>query len=150
MMLRIARPHWRRLTALAQLLLFAFSASTSLLPCEATGTVSGRPHHVAMSSAPVVHAHGQVADVAMADAHADHTMHRLVENDAALPLETSTTPAPPTAPCPLVVGCVGMMEWSVDVAIRTTESTIVVAAPLGDMLRHTTVIRDIASPPPRA
>ena len=143
-----------------QLLLFAFSAGTSLLPCEATGTATGRPHHAApsteASNADALNADARNADAqhvaSAASAHAHHAEHAVVADVPESASDATSSPAgtPTDAPCPLVVGCIGMMEWTVDVSIRTTESTIVVAAPMGYVLQHTTVARDIASPPPRA
>lgn len=125
----------RRVLAFVQLMLFAFSASTSLLPClHSAMTHAVGSHGAATAAAPAHHAsmpHAPTHDASVAHTPVNHAPTH----------ETS---------CPWVVGCAGVAQLSLDAAWRSAEHRASTVAPVGIMLRHVTTDRDIDAPPPRA
>lgn len=133
----VTHRRWRPLSAVVQLLLFAFSASTSLLPC-ANDMVSSATQLVAEHHA---------------SAHASHGSHAAPSQSAPEPAHSSQhAPAShtPSGSCPWVVGCTGMVQLALETSWRLLETTPVVSAPMGVVLRAVYAERDVESPPPRA
>ncbi|MEQ1690359.1 MAG: hypothetical protein ABMA00_03690 [Gemmatimonas sp.] len=133
----VARP--RQLLAFAQLLLFVFSSSTSLLPCAhgsaTNGSITSRAHH-APSPTTVTHQHGASHDLSLSVVSSDRT-----------PVKSSIPPA--DTDCPWVVGCAGLVRVDVESPWRTIESPMPDVAPVGLTLRQVAADRDVESPPPR-
>ena len=140
---------WRRFSAVVQLILFAFSASTSLLPCAndmgaSTTEQVAIAHHVANSS-PDSHAlHASNASHDASSSHASHTTEDA--SPPAAPVHHGAT----SSSCPWVVGCTGMAQFEFESSWRVLETTPVVSAPAGVVLRAVTAEREVESPPPRA
>ena len=135
---------WRRLSAFVQLALFAFSASTSLLPCatEMSASATGQ----------ATTAHHAAASPASDTEHASHMSHGAVIQDAPESMSAAhQVPAssPPSNACPWVVGCTGMVQFAFDATWRLLETAPVVSAPIGVTLRAVYAERDVESPPPR-
>lgn len=122
----------RRALALVQLLLFVLSTSSVLLPCAHDG--GG--------------AHGSPTQAVSHDV----ASHDMASHDMASRESSSGHESAPTSSvtCPWVIGCVGMMQFTLDASWRSVESSVVRATPVGATLRFVTVARDIESPPPRA
>jgi len=143
MRLDVTNRRWRRLSAVVQLLLFAFSASTSLLPCA---------NDMVASKAQVETEHH-----ASAFSHASHTSHAAQLPDAPSQDAPEPTSPPHHAPdshtssgsCPWVVGCTGVVHFTLESSWRLVETTPVVSAPSGVVLRAVYAERDVESPPPR-
>jgi len=121
--------------ALVQLLLFVVSTSTVLLPC----------------------AHGHDEQRMTAIATHEMTSHDMTSHDMTSHHARSHSqparhgaPATPDASCSWVVGCVGMVQFTLDESWRSVERPALRAAPIGAVLRFVTVDREIESPPPRA
>ena len=134
MLVAVTHRRWRPFLAVVQLLLFAFSASTSLLPCAndmATGPSEqlATAHHAAPQS------------------HESHATH-----DASGTTAAEHTPANHTAsgPCPWVVGCSGVVQFTIESSWRLVETTPAVSSPTGLVLRRVYAEREVESPPPRA
>lgn len=132
----------RRVLAFVQLTLFAFSASTSLLPClhSAMAHEVGS-HGAATAAAPAHHEAMAGMDMPRASASTPHAPTHDAPVDHAPTHETS---------CPWVVGCAGVAQLSLDAAWRSAEHRASTVTPVGIMLRHVTTDRDIDAPPPRA
>jgi hypothetical protein len=125
---------WRRCSAFVQLALFAFSASTSLLPCA--------NEMAASAPGPATTAHH-----ATAPSHATHAS----ETSPVSAAQHHAPTAPPSSDaCPWVVGCTGMVQFAFESTLRLLETTPVVSAPIGVTLRAVYAERDVESPPPRA
>lgn len=135
----------RRGAALAQLLLFVFSLSTSLMPCSDVRAAGVTAHHTSPTSAS--HEVSQHASHELS-----HVPAQVMSHDLA-PAETPPSKAP-TAPdndmsCPLMIGCSGIaqfadgLEWYIVVSSTPTD------APNGLVLARATVDLDVDSPPPR-
>jgi hypothetical protein len=135
----------RRIAALVQMLLFVFSTSTMLLPCAHPGGAVALTHAVHSAAATTV--------ASPMEQHQHH--HDVVTANATAP-ERQTAPPSQHAPgnsdsaCPWVVGCVGMLQFTVDVSWRSVEAATPVTSPVGVTLQYVTTDRDIDSPPPRA
>ena len=123
--------------ALVQLMLFAMSSSTMMLPCA--------PEAVTAASAAILAPHGSVP---MHAAHHDMqvTGQRPVTGSDA-PSQHGSTPA--HTACPWVVGCVGMVRVDLDAPWNTVENALPSVSPVGTTLRRVIVDRDVESPPPR-
>ena len=142
----------RRVLAFVQLMLFALSASTSLLPC-AHATIS----HATMSHAAISHGAGShTTTTANVQAH-DDAMTGMDMSDASPSISHAPTKRAPVdhAPthetsCPWVVSCAGVAQFSLDAAWRLAEHAASTVAPIGVTLRYVTTDRDIDAPPPRA
>lgn len=147
----IFRTGGRRAVALMQLMLFAFSASTSLLPCGDTN--AGRDDHrplPAHISPSVDHAVHQDATNTSASHMHGHAAHAASEADLA------SSPTPPTdhqrshdSTCPWVVGCIGMAQLSLDNELQVAEQPRLAGTPAGMVMRRVITHREIESPPPR-
>jgi len=157
MCLASAHRHRRRLFALMQLLLFVFSTSTSLLPCasmEAKAMANASAHTVAPTAdATAMGGHDMAMRMPMT-----MPMTTLID-DASAVSESATPDAPshhapgrPMSPttCPWVVGCVGVMQFAVDMSWHLVERATPPASPVGATLRATFADRDVERRPPRA
>lgn len=138
----VTNRRWRRYSAFVQLLLFAFSASTSLLPC-ANDMVTGATKQVANAHKPAPSSHEHVS-------HASHGSQAAPAADAQAPASPSHHAPASHAACPWVVGCTGMVQFAFESSWRLVETTPIVSAPVGDVLRAVTAEREVESPPPRA
>ena len=147
----IFRTGGRRAVALVQLMLFAFSASTSLLPCGDTS--AGRDDHrplPAHTSPSVDHAVHQDGTNTSASHMHGHAAQAGAEADlASLPTTPSDHQRSHDTTCPWVVGCVGMAQFSLDDELRIAEQPRPSATPAGHIMRRVITHRDIESPPPR-
>lgn len=153
----IFRTGGRRAAAVVQLLLFTFSASTSLLPCGETTT--GRDDHrlSPAHSLPSVDrsvdrsVHQVETDTPSSHVHG-HAAHTASDADLTSPSPT-TTPADHQrshdSTCPWVVGCIGMAQLSLDNELRVAEQPRLADTPAGIVMRRVMTDRDIESPPPR-
>ena len=129
----------RRVTAVVQLLLFAMSTSTMLLPCAHDSDATPAP----------------AASVASHASERTHAMHGGVEVQTTTSDGRHETPshhgsAPAHTACPWVVGCAGMVRVDLDAPWRAAENAMPNATPVGVTLRRVIVDRDVESPPPRA
>ena len=140
----VTNRRWRRFSAVVQLLLFAFSASTSLLPCASDMVIATSEQATAADPASTHHA--------PAPTHASHASHAATSQDT--PKSPSSEHAPPShtpsGSCPWVVGCSGLAQFTLETSWRLVETTPTVSAPAGVVLRATYAERDVESPPPRA
>ena len=131
--------------ALVQLLLFVVSTSTALLPC-AHGHDEQRMTAIATHE---MTSHDMTSHDMTSH---DMTSHDMTSHDARSHSQPARhgAPATPDASCPWVVGCVGMVQFTLDESWRSVERPALRAAPIGAVLRFVTVDREIESPPPRA
>jgi hypothetical protein len=123
----------RRGAAFAQLLLFVFSLSTSLLPCsDARAGGTGASHHLSPDGS----------------GDGSHVM----SHDMA-PAETPPSnerPAPGNdMSCPLMIACSGIVQFADDLEWRSVVSSTPTDAPSGLVLARASADRDVDSPPPR-
>ena len=131
--------HRRRFLALIQLVLFAFSASTSLLPCA-----SAMPTTATERSTVAHHA---------TSAHSSHDSHdapKSASTESHAPSHHTPTSPTSSAGCAWVVGCTGLVQLAFESSWRVIETTPVASVPVGVTLRAVTAERDVESPPPRA
>ncbi len=148
----VLRSASRRSAALAQLLLFVFSLSTSLLPCsDARAGGTGVSHHVSPDrsgdrSPPMPHdmsAHQRMSEAPI-DVAASHDL---------APAETPTPnerPAPAgEMSCPLMIACSGIVQFADDLEWRSVVSSTPTDAPTGLVLARASADLDVDSPPPR-
>jgi len=131
------------------LLVFAFSASTALLPCEDAAPGLRDSHHVAVVSEVASEPVAERAAPAHALHHAASTSHQhgAVDGEPAAP---STSHDAHDVACPLVIGCVGMVQWALDVSLRSRELVVGTSVPTGVTLGRVYADRSVDSPPPRA
>jgi len=151
----------RRVLALLQLSVFAFSLSTSLLPCENVDVLGHVAHHEVPATASMAvseaipattshdHAHTPTSDGAVS-AHALGHASSGPSHDA----QQRATPGSShqdshESLCPLVVGCVGMVQGSLDASWRSGEAAVGVETPRGVTLGRAYADRSVDSPPPR-
>lgn len=127
----------RRGAAFAQLLLFVFSLSTSLMPCSdvrAGGT--GASHHLSPDGS----------------GDGSHVMSLDMAHDMA-PAETPPSNERPTQgndmSCPLMIACGGIVQFADDLEWRSVVSSTPSDAPSGLVLARASADLDVDSPPPR-
>jgi hypothetical protein len=147
--MRVTVTHrWRRLSAVVQLMLFAFSASTSLLPCaKDMVTATAELVQVEQHAAPVSHAsHAAHAS----DGTSHNASHGASQQDATEPASPAHHSPDSHTACPWVVGCTGMVQFAIESTWHSVETAPVMSAPDGEVLRAVNAERDVESPPPRA
>jgi hypothetical protein len=115
----------RRGAAFAQLLLFVFSLSTSLLPCSDARAAGVTAHH----TSPPAEVH-----------HGSHDVTPAPEESSVPGNETS---------CPLMIACGGIVQFADDLEWRSVVSSTPTDAPTGLVLARASADLDVDSPPPR-
>ncbi len=123
----------RRVLALLHLAVFAFSASTSLLPCENADPRGRMAHHDALAAGHESHHEVSSSSTGSSPQSSQQGSHQTSHDSL----------------CPLVIGCVGMVQFSLDASWRSHEASIGAETPRGATLGRVYADRSVDSPPPR-